>query len=145
MKRRIEVSLWFAMLSWLVLTAWPASFWYDPGTLFIEDRGSDDPFHLVYTGQVRRGFIGSYSVVMRSASDNGVVAEDRSNAFPYRVGAKRPDPITIQWWAPGDYGRMMDAGPGLYYLETCWTIHRPFFIALNKTICVESNIFEVTA
>ena len=142
--RWLELLSWVAAFTWGILAAFPASHWYVANELRVDDfqRGTD--FGVFFVGGPRREFVGSYSVVMRRAADNEVMAEEDSGAFRYRPGSKRPEPILASWWAPEGAAKMVNVEPGAYVLETCWTIRRPFGgIVPAKTTCIRSNIFRV--
>ncbi len=138
-----EYVIWLALGAWGVMAAWPASFWYEPGQMWVGDYVVGEEMPLRYDGGARHGFTGSYSVVIRKSATNEVVAEDRSSVFQYTPQSQRPTPLTIEWWAPGDI-RMKQLTPGEYRMETCWTVHGRFFgVVPSKTTCTDSNIFQV--
>jgi hypothetical protein len=143
---RIELLLWVVGLFWASLLVVPASFWFDPHTLYVPDAVAGEDFELIYTGDVNRDFNGYYSVLIRSAEDlstpNG--GEMRSGTRPYSPEAvtSRPNPITMSWWAHEIDVENLE--PGYYLLNTCWTIVNPLFgLVPNKTVCIESNVFHL--
>lgn len=138
-----EFGLWVLAAIWTVLALWPASTWYSTGALRIDDYRQGEVMQIAYSGGPARQFKGSYSVVIRNASSGEIVSEDRSSVFTYKTGVTRPDPITINWWAPGDE-RAFNLPAGTYVMETCWTVHRVFGgLVPAKHTCTESNIFRV--
>lgn len=138
-----EKILWTLAALWAVAALFPASFWFDAHDTRVDDLVEGDPLVLLNSGGPLRNFIGSYSVIIVDVQTRTIIGEDRSARFPYRVGTSRPDPLTIEWWAPGD-PRMHRLAPGSYQMETCWTVHDAFWgLVPPKTTCSESNIFRV--
>lgn len=139
----LEGCFWVVAALWAAAALVPATYWYDPRDMRIDDIVEGDQLELLYSGGTVRDFIGSYSVIMREAGRNEIVGEDRSARFRYRSDSNRPDPLTIEWWAPGDE-RFHNLRPGSYQMRTCWTVHDAFFgLVPGKTVCSESNIFRV--
>lgn len=142
-KFRVEALGWVLAGFWCVGLVWPAEYWYNPGYMRVLDAYVGEPIELIYAGGAQRDFLGSYSVALRDAPTSSIVGEMGSKRFNYKTTAKRPDPLYMDWWAPGDE-RIIYPEAGAYYLETCWTIHRVFFgLTPAKTTCITSNIFEV--
>lgn len=142
--RKLEVAAWLLAVAYAAIALWPASFWYDSGTMRVDDIRQGEQLELIFSGGARRDFIGSYSVIIRDAHSNQVIVEDRSAPFEYFADSRPPDPLTIEWWAPGSEA-MHGLPPGSYIMKTCWTIHgRLFGLMPAKTTCVASNIFRVT-
>jgi hypothetical protein len=139
--KKIELVLWGVIATWVVMAAWPMSYWYDVGSTFIEDSVSGTPPIVLYHGGAVREFTGSYNVILRDAVTEKVVNESPSEPFTYRTGVERGE-IDLKWWAPKFDFPMAE---GRYFIETCWTVHRPFYGFLpNKTACTEaSNIFKI--
>lgn len=144
----LERVLWLLVALWAIGAAWPASFWYDAGAFRMPDYVSGaDRVEVAYAGGPRRDFKGSYVVLVRNASDNGVVIEDASGVFPYRKGAGRPEPLTIDWWAAREGEAIRNLPPGDYALETCWTVRALAWAAVipPKTTCHDPALFHVFA
>ena len=121
----------------------PVSYWYDVGDLVVRDATQNAPAELEYAGGAVRHFLGSYTVVAREFGSRGIVCEAQGGPFQYDPAAIRPDPLTMDWWAPSD-ARCSALPVGVYTLETCWTVHRPFFgLVPNKTQCIVSPPFWV--
>lgn len=141
--RLIERAIWVVAVLWCALVLWPASYWYEAGVLRVDDFREGQTLNLIYTGGAERAFHGSYSVIIRDAGNQSVVSEDRSGKFRYKVGSERPNPLTMEWWAPRDL-RGHNLPAGTYVMETCWVIHRPFWgLAPSKVTCAMSNPFRV--
>ena len=133
------------MVIYLALAAWPATHWYDPGRLEIHDTVQGEQIELLYQGGAVRTFFGSYTVIMRDFETQGVVCEARSGFFTYKPEAERPDPITMEWWAAGDY-RCYRPPVGNYITETCWTISGVLWgIVPPKHICATPVSHSVRA
>lgn len=125
-----------------VLFLWPVAFWFDAGEVFVRADGNGRPV-VIFTGGTKRDFLGSYSVIVRDVEKHQVACDATSAAFNYTTKANYPDTPGMDWWAPGD-PRCQSLPPSAYTMETCWTIHSPFFgLVPNKTICRSSNIFEI--
>ena len=137
-----EISIWMVLSGWGLLAVAPAAIWYDAGTVFVEDADVGTPPVVLYDGGPNMEFDGTYHVNLRDAVTNKVVDESPSGPpRPYRTGVDRGD-IDLEWWAPSfDYPIPV----GRYYVETCWTVHRPFWgIVPDKTVCADrSNVFTV--
>lgn len=140
---KFEALVWVVVAAWVTAALWPATFWYTPGTMKIDDVYVGQPIELKYEGGAVRPFLGSYSVVLRDIHTSGIVGEMGSNKFNYNPFALRPDPLYMDWWAPGDE-RISFPEEGDYVLETCWSVHARFFgLTPTKTVCLDSNIFSV--
>ena len=143
---RLLISGWIVMpffLTYVGLALVPASYWHDKGTMFVPDEQSDQPIELRWQGGAKREFRGVYTVVVRSIDTNRVVCEARGGPITYRPDATRPDPLTLDWWAPSD-PRCADLPLGAFVLETCWTVKAPFGgVVPDKTHCLASNPFRV--
>jgi hypothetical protein len=141
--RKAEATLWLAMIFWGALAAWPANWWFDPGIIEVRDYRAGDTMEIVFTGGPVRSFIGGYSVAVRDAHSMEIVSEDIGGPLEYETDAGRPDPITIEWWAPRAFVAH-HLRPGDYLMQTCWTVLRPFggFVPA-KTVCAETDVFAV--
>lgn len=123
---------------------WPFSFWYDLGQYAIDDVASGQPVEIRYDGGAVRSFTGSYSVTVRRVPEGSVVCDASGGPLGYIPTSERPYPLTMAWWAPSD-ARCNDLPSGVFISETCWTVHRPFHLPINRVGCVKSNVFEVMA
>lgn len=128
MKRWTEFTLWAAIVAVVVLRTVPGATWYDVGSAVRVHSETD--FHLSFNGGPVRPFLGSYKVTVRSAVTRKVVAEGPwSGKFPYRPGAHRPEPPPLEWWvgSADTAGSIRALPPGDYFMDTCWTVHDPFY------------------
>lgn len=140
---KMEALAWVVAATWATAAVWPATFWYSPGTMKIDDVYVGQDIELKYEGGAERPFLGSYSVVLRDIHIPAIVAEMGSEKFNYDPARRRPDPLKMDWWTAG-YKPIMFPEVGDYVLETCWTVHDSFFgLVPSKTTCIESNIFSV--
>ena len=144
MRVRLEYFIWATLLLWALLTAIPATWWFDPDVMYVKsyERGKI-PVELLFSREVRHDFTGSYSVIVRDGNDT-VVAEDSGGPFGYKSTSTLPKDLTLVWWAGGISDTVRNLPAGLYNMETCWTVHSPFYVTPSKTVCVLSNVFEVT-
>lgn len=139
-----ELIFWIVVSLWTVGAVWPMSFWYETGEIRIDDYQVGEQMEIIYNGEVKRDVKLSYSVIIRQAETNKIISEESSSIFNYRPGSIRPDPITIEWWAPASF-KSHNLNPGAYYMTTCWTAPNMFGgIVPSKVSCAESNIFVVT-
>lgn len=139
--RGYERIVWVVAGVWVLLAATPASLWYNAGTVYVEDSVSGTPPSMIYRGGPVRDFKGNYKVILRDAATEKTVYESESGVFGYRTGVERGD-IDLKWWAPlFEY----PLPPGTYFIETCWTVHQPFWgLVPNKNTCTDdSNIFDI--
>lgn len=131
-------------LAWLTGTyAVTATYWYENRSVGIANTIEGEPIILTVDRTVKRAFSGSYTVLLRHVS-NGVIQCEAGGALRYKPGTELPDPVTLAWWAWSDTRCAgPNVPPGTYTVETCWTIHNPWAILPDKTICGVSNVFEV--
>lgn len=143
MKLRVLNYLSLAIATIILIAALlPASFWFEPRTVMVEDGSS--PNSVITERVVHREFQGSYQVVIRSIGDNDPVCDARSGVFTYGVTSHPILSKDMLWWAPGD-ARCHDLMPGQYIMETTWTIHNLFWgLVPPKHISVSSNVFTVS-
>jgi hypothetical protein len=139
-----QVTIWLAVLVYAACDFWFFRFeaYFDVGAVHVES-GPRGEITLTATGTARRDFIGSYKVIGRSLSGRKGECEGiESGPIPYQKGGAYPEPpITMHWWE-GPGGTCRDLPPGIYTIETCWTVRRPS--PLREVVgCVESNPFRV--
>lgn len=144
--KNVTILIWLMFLAWLIMSAWPASYWYNAGEIQINDSIYLEDPSLLYNGSVSRNFKGKYSVVLRT-DNNEIISEYESGVFTYRTDNKRPDTILLfDYWAPGLVDQLENEvlPVGSYYAQTCWTVVSPFYGLVNdKVICKNSNIATV--
>ncbi|MBB5515751.1 hypothetical protein FHS89_001771 [Rubricella aquisinus] len=142
-KRRFDIALFLFAIFYAALIITPVSWWYELGEIEVIDAREGEPILIVYHGGATREFLGSYSVVVRDFATRGIVCEGRSGRFVYEVGAPRPDPLSMAWWAPSD-PRCAALPAGTYVMETCWTVYSPFWgLVPSKTECLRSPAFTI--
>ena len=143
---RILASAWIVLPVFMIyigLALIPASYWHNKGEMFVLDPQTSQPIHLLWTGGTVRGFTGRYTVVVRNLDQNRIVCEAMGGPFTYRPNSTRPEPLTMDWWAPSDQ-RCSTLPADAYTVETCWTVKAPFGgVVPDKTHCVTSNPFQV--
>lgn len=141
-------------LNWLVLLPlaiylalhWTLSFdrYYEAGGIEVIQPAVPGEITLAYNGGPKAQFVGSYSVTIRKFETREVACETGSSRFRYTPDSERPDPITMRWWS-GGAPACINLAPGIYVMETCWTIHDRLFSLLPPvTGCVKSNRFAVS-
>lgn len=119
---------------------WP---YFDAGPIFVKDSEDGADVELRFDGGPRLPFIGSYSVMVREVDTEAIVVESHSSRFEYVPGTRRPDPLTLGWWAYPD-ARALDLPAGSYTMRTCWTIYNALAGIFGPlTQCVQSNQFSV--
>lgn len=136
--------IWIALgLFYLIVAVYPASRWYDVGTLEIPVSREGEPVLMLYTGGPLKPFVGSYAVTVRHL-DNGMIACEASGGpFPYKPGTTRPDPLTMDWWAPSD-PRCSQLRSGTYVIVNCWEIEGlAWGLIPNKRLCSSPKAFNI--
>lgn len=130
-------------LAYLALAAFPASYWYDVGATDIPDAPHGEPVKILFTGGPLREFRGSYTVTMRRFETGEIACEARGGPFPYKPGSKRPNPLTMEWWAPSD-NRCHRPPVGTYIVTTCWEVEGPMGgLVPDKHVCSQPEAFNV--
>lgn len=125
---------------YLALASVPISRWYYVGDLALPETVQGGPILIEYHGGAVRDFMGSYTVIARDFATREIFCDASSGPFKYEVGAPRPDPLTMAWWAPGD-PRCQALSAGTYALETCWKVHAPFGgLVPSKVGCTSANL-----
>lgn len=121
----------------------PASIWYKAGTLGFSSAREGEPIFIFYQGGPVRPFMGSYTVTMRDFKTGAIACEARGGPFNYKPGTPRPEPLTMDWWAPGDE-RCWSPPAGTYAVETCWSIWSAIFGFLpRKHVCTQPAWLEI--
>lgn len=122
---RVARGAWAILLLFAYLGvhfSYPFSYYYRLGEIYVDPNpAKQGDVLLEYNGGAVREFLGSYSVVARRFSDNGIACDAAGGPLEYKPDAQRPDPLTMEWWAPSDK-RCSSLDPGVYTIETCWTV-----------------------
>ena len=120
-----------------------ARYWFDPTSVWVIDTQKGQSVYMNVERVVKRDFNGSYTATVRYLSNMAIVCE-ASGALHYNTKSTLPDPLTLAWWA---YGDQRCHGPNLpegqFILKTCWTVHQPFVVLPEKTVCIDSNPFTI--
>jgi hypothetical protein len=136
---RFRIIPWAAILVFLPIGLWPASWWLEVRDVNLSDAQQGGPVVMAVDRSVHRSFRGHWSVTVRQWDGAGWVtycnAQGSSN---YRADARFPVPLTLKWWTDG---QCYDLSPGKYRITTRWQIDAPL---PSKTVTAESNVFEVT-
>lgn len=131
-------------LSYLVLSVFPGSYWFDVGETEIPEVEQGKPVEILFTGGPVRNFIGSYTVTMREFGSRQIMCEAHGGPFPYDPSSERPDPLTMEWWAVSD-PRCYRPAVGSYIVVACWDIEGPFFgLVPPKQVCTDPAHFRIT-
>lgn len=141
------------VLWWVVLpvalaaytAAWltPASWWYQPGRIVIQDavQGGDPVVEIQRT--IHRSFDGRYTVSVWRDPPDGHVACAGSDTLRYKGGLYQPHQAPLTQWVDDPWCSKLPVGT--YYAEACWTVLRPFLgIVPGKTTCTTTPFFRVT-
>lgn len=126
----------------LALIFWPASHWLSVKTIHISDASQGAPVVMIVDREIVRPFVGRYNVSIHAWVNNAWQAHCNtpiSDPWTYKVGAKYPVPLTLQWWTEG---KCHPLPPGKYMVTTSWYLY-DLGIFPDKRVTVESNIFEV--
>ncbi len=149
----LSASLWLVVVGVIGLNAlFSFDRYFDLGKVLIPDDVAQDGFEFTATGRALVDFTGSYRVFLRDFSTNEVTRQyPDSGAFGYQpktldsgeVVSHYPNPVSFDWWV-GLPGRLDPLPIGLFYVETCWTVHnRLGGLFPPVTECVDSNPFRV--
>ena len=138
---KVEFATWLLISAVVVTFALPASLWFRPISLEVLDTAAGSDFEVRFVGGPLQDFSGSYQVTIRDATNLNTVDTHVSGVRPYVRGATRPTPITISWWGSGiDYENLP---AGEYVLDTCWIVYQPWGFLMNKSVCIQSNVFRL--
>lgn len=145
--------------AWLLLAAWgvaalispmrdllPASWWFEPGDLIVENSEQGRCPVLHFTRIIHRPFRGEWVVTLRRQLPTGSFAVHR--VYPimgpghsdYSPDAALPDPLTFDWWANLE-PEGCNWPVGVYQVLTAWTIQPG---GRERFVRVTSNPFLVT-
>ena len=148
MRRLVRVAdiLAVALVTWGGLSLVPVEWvWFDPGRVIVGDSTVDDPPVMQFNRKVKRQAKISYQVVIRNVTNRQVVCDPKRGPFTYRPTASLPADMRLDWWTGYD-PRCWPREVGTYFMETCWTVVRPFWgLVTPKTVCRESNTFRIAA
>lgn len=139
-----ELTLWVFVTLALVAFVTPTYYWYSVESVRVEDvvYCQEAPIQMGVIRNVHKNFTGTYSTHIRDGVNGTMVLEGQeSGVIQYNTASSLPSPLTLEWWAPTIYEFVPCLDPGLYYLETCWTIY-PKYLP-KKKVCKDSNIFEI--
>ncbi len=123
-------------------TLMPASHWFVPGELAVENtvKGTCPGMH--FTRAIKRPFHGRWLVTLHRQGPTGgwnVASPPWHGEGDYRPDAELPEPLTMQWWTWDEY-LTCDWSPGIYRLLTEWMIQPG---GLVRYVRVTSNAFRV--
>lgn len=150
MKRRAKAICKWALIvplivSYLVLWALPASWWFESRSLQVSDAVVGELPIVIEDRHIHWSFIGKYTASVRSAVDPQVIMPGchGSGEIPYKGGLDGRKSYDLSDFidnAPG-CARLPE---GAYYVEVCRTVLYPLWgILPSKTTCVTSNVFNV--
>lgn len=147
MKRVLRIADWLSitLVVWAVLRLIPLeAFWFDPGQIIVGNGSVSHVPVIQYNGEIKRNVLIRYQVVIRNLDSGRIVCDPRSDAFTYRPGTKRPEPILLHEYWTGGNPRCWPLDTGSYIMETCWTAPNLFWgLTGEKTTCRMSNTFLV--
>lgn len=140
-----STKLFIAMCVWL--TFWvgthliPVSLWYEVTSVKVADARAGQQVPMVVVREIHRPFVGAWRVSIRRWGESGwhVLCQAHGVAN-YRSGSELPNNLTLDWWTGGDCQTLP---PGRYVISTGWTIKPEISFIPEKTILIDSNIFEV--
>jgi hypothetical protein len=129
-----------------IVAIWPASWWFTVDTVHVNDSRVGEQITMLVKREAKRPFVGTYYVTVHKWTANGPEAYCRTQGGPweYKKQSTYPPTLTFKWWtedAPSCRG--LNSAPGQYKVTTRWVIHGDWLFP-NKSITVESNIFNVT-
>lgn len=133
--RKGIVAFWASFLVYSVLT-WlpPQSLWFDPSAPVFADAFEGAPVPLIYSREIKRETLISYTVVVRSTDDVEPACDAKTGPFLYKPtleaeGGRRTvsKPVAdkaLDWWA-GESPECMGLPAGTYYVSTTWKLEQP--------------------
>ena len=127
-------------LVYLAVSLWPASFWLRVESIYVHSANVGEQPRMEVRRTIKRPFQAEWRVELeRKVGDSYVFVTRAHGSNFYATDSKIPDPLFLDWWT---YPKVMDIRPGIYRLETCWTIQAdaPF---PEKSVCFVSNDFNV--
>lgn len=148
---REKTWLWLVLAGWVYigLVAVPLSWYIDVRSIDVFSAPTPEQVIMKVDRSVRRNFAGYYQVtVRRNPSGVFVCSTGRSVLIHYLTTRELPQPLHLWWWM-GSKQSVLDCEDneftnGGYYLETCWTVEKPFWgIVPDKTDCVDSAGFRI--
>lgn len=142
--RRAQTLLLSICTAWLltltVAYAWPASWWMEVRSVWVDDTTAGKPVTMHVDRKVHRDFVGRWAVTVRELQGTENLLTCVSSAVSdYRIGANLPKALTLAWWTNG---RCETLPVGVYVVTTVWEIENGPLP--DKTIFVQSNPFKVT-
>lgn len=140
---QMVVVIWLLLVGmWGFSYAIPASAWFAPGPLIIEDTGKGQAPVVQFDRTIKRDFVGQYySTVYRKVAGRwSIWCVTEPTKILYHADATLPERFTTNWWF---YPKTCPAWePGQFKIETEWTIYPMLLPA--RTVRISSNEFEVT-
>lgn len=124
------------------------SFWYRPKVemLQVTPTNYGEPVVVYYDHVVLQDISLSYATRIIRFNDDGqsegVCTTNSGPPSELSADLRLPQVMDLQWWT--DDASCSRLGPGYYVMKTCWTVHDIFYgVIPPKTICLESNVFEI--
>ena len=138
---KILMCITFVWMMFIGFTLWPTSFWLEVKNIKVHDVKVGEPIIMEVDRTIHRPFYADWNVTVRKEEGEGYVINCLNRAATdYRIDAKLPNPVTLDWWSNG---ACSDLKPGYYIITTSWDI-RPDILGLpKKSLVVESNVFKV--
>ena len=135
----------------LYLGAWGAvdvRWYFDLRGVLIDPAREYSRAPIVVSRDIGRDFDGGYSVTIREQPSNHVFCATGDVQVPYRASTSPLDDRDLEWWATGGdcTAKLLGGLPaGIYSVETCHYVSRPFVILPRKTHCIAPTIFQIYA
>ena len=145
-KRALDSTVIFwLMCAWLTFfvfaNLWPASAWLDVERVSVSPALAGQPVPMLATRNIKRDFVGSWRVTVRRWEPQGwVVYCNAGGSNNYSAQAVLPAKLTLDWWTNGQCPLLTE---GRYTITTSWQIQPSLPFIPDKTVQIESNIFEV--
>ena len=149
LSHRLKALFWWVILPLALIfytAAWltPATYWYQPRSIYISDAvvGSDPIVSINRT--IKRNFHGRYEVSVWQEPSDGHFSCAGQDELRYKAGLFKPHESPLTQWVDDPWCKNLPEGR--FYAEACWTIIRPFwFIVPDKQICATSNLFTIVS
>lgn len=124
-----------------LINAWPSSWWLDVRSINAGPARVGEPIPMRADRTINHAFLGRWTVTVRKWESEGWIAYcTATGKNDYRSGSELPEKLTLSWWTDG---RCKTLDQGRYVISTIWEINPLSSFLPDKSVSIDSNIFEV--
>lgn len=150
---RVIIIAWIALATMplargaaMMLT--PASKWLDVHAVYVSDAWVGECPVMHVRRQINRDFVGRFTATLHREVDPDddhreagwvIVPPTSTSVAPYRVGARLPNPLMLDWWM--EWKTCPVLAPGRYSVTTVWSIEPDGIYSPQVTAI--SNVFTI--